>query len=139
MGNKPSHRPFEGESPGVNEPDRGGTALGRVFGIVHGLVDGLRRRVAGDRGEGRERAARAPDAEEKAGDPDPDRREDGRVTSAATSFPRRDRPLTRPSRDGKDDNPPDLRSRTEDGRLSIYYPDRGGAEITSDTWERVDR
>ena len=132
MGNRPSHRPSEGES-GATDPEPDGTAMGRVVGFVRRLVDELRRWVASERDHEEQKPVPI------AGSSDRGRFESGRATGEAASLPPRDRPFTRPTRDGEPDNPPDLRARTEDGRLAIYYPGHDGAEITSDTWERVDR
>lgn len=132
MGNKPSHRSFEGDSAGVSDPDSGRTALGRLIGIVRGLVGGPYRRFVADLGHG---GTSRSDGHSESG-----RREDEQVaTPAVPPFPQRDRPFTRPARDRGTANPSDLRATEENGRLSIYYPDRDGAEITSDTWERIDR
>jgi hypothetical protein len=69
--------------------------------------------------------------------------EPGLVTTDADeaddALPRRKRPLTQPVRDRSVDNGPDLQATEEDGELSIYYPDREEATITSDTYHRVDR
>lgn len=132
MGNKPSHRTFEGEPSGVSDPDSDGTALSRLLGIVRGLVGGLYRwSVVHPGGSG---GSNTPEGQV------PERHDDGHVqTPVASPFPQRDCPFTRPARNRGSANPSDLRATEENGRLSIYYPDRDGAEITSDTWEQVQR
>lgn len=137
MGNTPSQRPFEGEDSEGGMPDAAPTAFGRFARATRSVVAGLRRRLsvfpnldlaAAFRFEENGEMPRRPPEDDDANLP----------ATSESALPARDRPFTAPARDDTA-NPPDLAAREEDGRLSVYYPDREGAEITSDTYERVER
>jgi hypothetical protein len=70
-----------------------------------------------------------------------DSNEEGRPENCdtETTFPNRSLPLVQPARDTGSTNEPDLEARKNNGQLSIYYPDRTDARITSDTWKDVER
>lgn len=149
MGNTPSQRPVSGGSSPTDEPTASASLLGKVTGAVRSFLGGVRTRLsvfsALDLG-----SAFRLDGDEAGRDADGDDRREAPPLEAAAGrtdhssadvdgFPARDRPLSRPARDSDDSNGPDLRATEDDGRLSIYYPDREDARISSDTWQRIER
>jgi hypothetical protein len=143
MGNTPTQQPFEGDSPDADESGASASVRETVVGFVRSTLDSVRRRlsvfqslnlasafVVEESELADSRRLRPADRDEEAsedhGDPPP-------------AFPERSVPLVQPARDTGQENAPDLEATEEDGQLSIYYPDRSDARITSDTWEDVER
>lgn len=140
MGNMPSQRPLEGEDAAADAPDGAPTVFGRVTRATRSLVADVRRRVSVFPDLDLAAAFRIGDDGDQPRRP-PDDRSASSANLPATSdaaLPARERPFTSPARSGTA-NPPDLATTEKDGRLSVYYPDRDGAVITSDTYERVRR
>ncbi|WP_424019069.1 hypothetical protein ACOZ4N_06250 [Halorientalis pallida] len=140
MGNTPTQQPYEGDSPGADESDAGGSVREAVVGFVRSTLGRVRRRISvfptlnlasafvvDDTEVADSRRLRPAHRDE---DVDPD--------DTQPALPDRSLPLVQPARDTGQENAPDLEATEDDGQLSIYYPDRADARITSDTWEDVE-
>ena len=140
MGNTPTQQPFEGDSPGADESGAGASVRETVVGFVRATLDSVRRRISVFPSLNLASAFVVDDDDaavvesRRLRPASPDEADD---THAA--LPARSLPLVQPARDTGQENEPDLEATEEDGQLSIYYPDRANARITSDTWEDVER
>jgi len=147
MGNTPTHHSVEDDSSGVEESTTGTPVRTRVVGAVSAVVGSVRRQLSvfssldfadAFQVEEDEYGARAETtdvpATRSAQPPVPT----SPTTRSSMALPKRDTPLTRPVRNTGGTNQPDLEAAEEDGDLSIYYPERSDATITSDTWNRVE-
>ncbi|SEP22872.1 hypothetical protein SAMN05216388_10494 [Halorientalis persicus] len=143
MGNTPTQQPFEGDSPGADESGAGASVRETVVGFVRATLDSVRRRVSVFPSLNLASAFVVDDDDaavvesRRLRPADPDEGDDADDTHAA--LPARSLPLVQPARDTSRENGPDLEATEEDGQLSIYYPERANARITSDTWEDVER
>ncbi|RXK49162.1 hypothetical protein [Halorientalis pallida] len=141
MGNTPTQQPFEGDSPDADEPGAGASVREAVVGFVRSTLGSVRRRLSVFPSLNLASAfvvEEADVAESRRLRP-ATRDEEGATDDTQTTFQNRSVPLVQPARDTGQENAPDLEATEEDGRLSIYYPDRTDARITSDTWEDVER
>jgi hypothetical protein len=142
MGNMPSQRPPEGTESEGDAPDAGTGVFGRVARGAHSLVAAVSRRLSILPDLDLTTAFRLNDERDMPRRPlagTAQRDTEAKLPATTESaLPARDRPFTSPSREGTA-NPPDLSATERDGRLSVYYPGRDGAKITSDTYERVKR
>jgi len=142
MGNMPSQRPPEGADSEGDASNTGTSVFGLVARGAHSVVAAVGRRMsilpdldltAAFRLDDDEEIPECPLAETA------DRDTEAKLPATSESaLPARDRPFTAPARENTA-NPPDLSATERDGRLSVYYPGRDGAKITSDTYERVER
>ncbi|MFB6084736.1 MAG: hypothetical protein ABEJ94_10885 [Halorientalis sp.] len=141
MGNTPTQKPFEGDTPEGEESGVGTSVREAVIGVVRSTFDGVRRRLSVFPSLNLGSAFvvdDAPVAERRRSRPARSDGDDGAEEGAIAPFPDRQRPLVQPVRDSGAENTPDLESTEEDGRLAIYYPEQTDARIASDTWEEIE-
>ncbi|MFB6164822.1 MAG: hypothetical protein ABEJ31_06650 [Haloarculaceae archaeon] len=136
MGNTPTQEPVSNGSSTAGDAAASRSLLGSLRGAVGSVVGGVRARLSVFSTLEFGPAFRL-DGEDGQRPSAPRRGRRGGTTGSAGALPPRERPFSHPARDGA--NQPDLRATEERGQLSIYYPDREDATITSDTWQRVER
>jgi hypothetical protein len=144
MGNTPTHHPVPDDDSTADDSSSRSTLRGTVFGPVRGLVTSVRRHLSVfpslTLGRAFGRSGRDIDATATEEVTQSDHTDTPILGAPASSpLPPRDRPLTEPDRNRDPDNGPELEASESNGQLSIYYPDRQGATLTSDTWQNVER
>ncbi|SDE79265.1 hypothetical protein [Halorientalis regularis] len=140
MGNTPTQQPYEGDAPGADESGAGGSVREAMVGFVRSTLESVRRRISVFPSLNLASAFAVDDtevADSRRLRPAPRDEETG-PDDTQPALPDRSLPLVQPARDTGQENPPDLEATEDDGQLSIYYPDRADARITSDTWEDVE-
>lgn len=139
MGNSPTQKPFEGD-PSEPGAEAAGAALSeRVVSAVRSLATTVRSKCSVFSNLDFADAFRIETEDVTAGDETA--HQTPTESPTPSEFPARDQPFTHPVRERDAANPPELRARedADTDELSIYYPDRPNATITSDTWEDVER
>ena len=144
MGHTPSQQPSDGDPERVPTTGDDAAVVGRVRRRLTAFVDGVRRRLSVFSDLDLAAAFSVEDeSTDVLGRPSRGQSEEEplpvqRTEETALAIPERAVPFTRPARDTDDENPPDLECTEQDGSLSIYHPEHEGAEITSDTYHRVE-
>lgn len=148
MGNSPTQKPFEDDASEPEAAAAGAPLSARVVSAVRSVVTTVRTKCSVFSNLDFAGAFRVEEEDVTVGDEsgtssDAESEPPSQVSIQRSThpFPARDQPFTQPVRDRDVANPPDLRASEADDtdEISIYYPDRPAATITSDTWEDVER